>query len=95
MIRLDMVWRKDATLPVLRAFLAEVRRMCARGIRPDAQKAWGRIEAGMVIGAVAAVTTALRTRKGCGNHGRRSRRKSLLQGRLAAHRFLGDRGARP
>jgi DNA-binding transcriptional LysR family regulator len=39
MTRLDMVWRKDATLPVLRAFLAEVRRMGARGIRPSAQKA--------------------------------------------------------
>jgi DNA-binding transcriptional LysR family regulator len=32
MTQLDMVWRKDAALPVLRAFLAEVRRMGARRI---------------------------------------------------------------
>jgi DNA-binding transcriptional LysR family regulator len=39
MTQLDMVWRKDAALPVLDAFLTEVRRMGARGIRPSAQKA--------------------------------------------------------
>jgi len=36
MTRLDMVWRKDAALPVLRAFLKEVRQMGTRGIRPNA-----------------------------------------------------------
>jgi DNA-binding transcriptional LysR family regulator len=34
MTQLDMVWRKDAELPVLREFLEQVRRLGARGIRP-------------------------------------------------------------
>jgi DNA-binding transcriptional LysR family regulator len=39
MTRLDMVWRKDAALPVLRAFLAEVRHMGARRTRPNVRRA--------------------------------------------------------
>ena len=37
MTRLDMVWRKDAALPVLHAFLAEVQQIGVRGIRPNAK----------------------------------------------------------
>jgi len=43
MTRLEIVWRKDAALPVLRAFLAEVRRVGARASRPGrAQPTRGR-----------------------------------------------------
>src|SRR5262245_55939085 len=35
MTQLDMVWRKDAPSPVLRAFLAVVRQAGARGFRPN------------------------------------------------------------
>jgi len=34
MTQLDMVWRKDAAMPVLREFLEHVQRLGARGIRP-------------------------------------------------------------
>jgi DNA-binding transcriptional LysR family regulator len=37
MTQLDMVWRKDASSPVLRAFLAEARKMDVRGKRPSAR----------------------------------------------------------
>jgi DNA-binding transcriptional LysR family regulator len=39
MTRLDMVWRKDAALPVLNAFLAEVQQIGVRTIRPNAPRA--------------------------------------------------------
>jgi hypothetical protein len=38
MTQLDMIWRKNASLPVLLGFLEEVRRMGARGIRPHARR---------------------------------------------------------
>jgi DNA-binding transcriptional LysR family regulator len=38
MTQLDMIWLKNAGLPVLLGFLQEVRRMGARGIRPNARR---------------------------------------------------------
>jgi DNA-binding transcriptional LysR family regulator len=38
MTQLEMVWRKEAASPVLRAFLAEVRRMGAPGVQPRAER---------------------------------------------------------
>ena len=39
MTQLDVVWRKDAALPVLNAFLAEVQQIGVRTIRPNAPRA--------------------------------------------------------
>jgi DNA-binding transcriptional LysR family regulator len=38
MTQLDMIWLKNTGLPVLLGFLEEVRRMGARGIRPNARR---------------------------------------------------------